>query len=660
MPKDITARVQRLERMLPLVALLAWTQMTRAAVLKPADVDGFFVTPAAPSVLRWNVESGQLVAPVQYTIRDYWGSPVASGRATPAAGNTVEATVKLAQGFYELELPATKQQFGVVSLPAYSGGRDPLFCVDSALSWLVRDDQLRQGLVRVLRRSGVAMSRERLSWAQINPTPAAWQWEGSGRYEAVRRLYHDHHVAVLEMVHDAPAWSGKVGRYPKDLVGTARAWRQIAAQWRPAWGALEIWNEPDIHFGANLPADQYVSLVKTIAYALARRDRAELPLVGGAFAHCNRLFLQTAAENGLLDCVDAVSFHTYGRAPEMEALIGDYRLWLRAYGREAMPLWITECGRPWRRGPDRPPVDQDAASALDITMKAVEARAGGIARYFAFVYPFYEEGDNNFGMMGRRGTPLRSMAAYARLVSVLGHKRYLGDLNCDDPGLRRARVFGNDRETVAVLYTARPDAKARVKLGVPALRVEGIDGRTLEVALDGTVPTADGLTYVWLERQALGDRLRPDTPTRRLWTIAQQSPPQRPPSSPIVLRFEPDRGLMEGRTDGYHLTSKTPHPQAGPRQAGTPLPLKVRVFNLSTEPHELTLEPTFSSKSARLTDKPTRPVKLPAEGSADVAWEADLDRALAGGRRLEVTVSAQPRHAAAVAPLVISLVGQAR
>jgi hypothetical protein len=659
MRKEITVKVQRLGRMLPLVGLLAWAQMTRAAVLKPADVALFFVTPERPSVLRWNVESGQLVAPVQYTIRDYWGNSVASGRATPAAGDAVEAAVKLAQGFYALDLPATKQQFGVVSLPAYSGGRGPFFCIDSALSWLVRDDRLRQGLVRVLRRSGVAMSRERLSWAQISPAAAKWQWEGSGRYDAVRRLYHDQHVEVLEMVHDAPAWSGKVGRYPKDLVAAAQAWRQIAAQWRRTWGGLEIWNEPDIHFGANLPADQYVSLVKAIAYALGR-DRAELPLVGGAFAHCNRLFLKTAAENGLLDAVDAVSFHTYGRAPEMEALIGNYRSWLRAYGREAMPLWITECGRPWRRGPDRPPVDQDAASALDITMKAVEARAGGIARYFAFVYPFYEEGENNFGMMGRRGTPLRSMAAYAQLVAVLGQKRYLGDLSCDDPGLRRARLFGDDRETVAVLYTGRPDAKARVKLGVPVLRVEGIDGRTLEAAPDGTVPIADGLTYVWLDRQALGDHLRTDTPTRRLWTIAQQRPPQRLPPSPIVLRFEPDRGVMEARTDGYHLAAKTPHPQAGARQAGTPLPLKVRVFNLSTEPRELTLELTFSSTSVRVTDKPTRPVKVPAEGSADVMWEADLGEALAAGGRLEVTVSAQPKQAAPVAPLVISVVSRAR
>lgn len=49
-----------------------------------------------------------------------------------------------------------------------------------------------------------------------------------------------------------------------------------------------------------------------------------------------------------------------------------------------MPLWLTESGRPWKQGPDRPPIDQDQTSALDITMKGIESQACGIARYFPF------------------------------------------------------------------------------------------------------------------------------------------------------------------------------------------------------------------------------------------------------------------------------------
>ncbi len=648
MYEKTTLRLLSLRRVAVLIGALTCAEIATAAALRPVAVERFFVTPNERSVLRFRVESPELAGPVEYTLRDYWDRPVGSGQAKLARAGAVEVSVSLSQGFYDLDLPATRQRFGVVSLPAYAGKRDPFFSIDSALSWLVRDDELREGLVKALRRSGVAMSRERLRWSQVNPAERKWDWEASDRYDSLRQLYARERVDVLEMFHDAPAWSGRVGKYPKDLVGTARAWRQIGRRWHRTWGALEVWNEPDIHFGANLSADQYVPLVKTAAYAMAQ-ERIDLPLVGGAFAHCNQAFLRTAAENGMLDCVDAVSFHTYGRAPEMEPLVGRYRAWLRTHKREAMPLWITECGRPWRRGPDRPPADQDADSALDVCMKAVEARAGGVARYFAFVYPFYEERDNNFGLMGRRGTPLRSMAAYARLASLLAEKRYLGDLACDDAAVQRARVFGDRRETVAVLYTGRPDAKAKVTLGMPVLRIEGIDGRGLEAARDGSLSVPDGLVYVWLDRKKLGDRLRTDTLTMRLWQVADQEPPRRQAPSPIVLRFETDGERMESKTDGYHLKTKT----------AKRLPLRVRVFNLSSQPQELTLKLALSAKSARLIGPQTRPAKLAAEASTEVTWEADLTGALAATERLDVSVTAQGKGAGSITPLVISLVGGA-
>ena len=61
-------------------------------------------------------------------------------------------------------------------------------------------------------------------------------------------------------------------------------------------------------------------------------------------------------------------------------------------------------------------------------MKGVEARACGVARYFPFVLPYYDENNNNFGMTDRRGSPMLSLAAYAQMIRVLGQDSYLGDL----------------------------------------------------------------------------------------------------------------------------------------------------------------------------------------------------------------------------------------
>ena len=98
----------------------------------------------------------------------------------------------------------------------------------------------------------------------------------------------------------------------------------------------------------------------------------------------------------------------------------------------------------------------------------------------------------------------------------------LGDLACDDRSVRRARVFGDEGRTVAVIYTGEPDGRAIVRLGLPVLKLEGIDGRALEAAADGAVPVPDGLVYAWLDRAKLAARLQTDTVAMRLTKMAIQ------------------------------------------------------------------------------------------------------------------------------------------
>ncbi len=619
-------------RTLLAAALLLGAGVVDAATLTPIHAERFFVTPGEPAVLRWQVE-GALEGPVEAIIRDYCDRPVAAVPAEVTPEGTLELSLQLPAGFYDIELPAVAQRFGVMSLAAYEGRRDPFFSIDAAMSWLVGSDRVREGLVKVLNRTGVAMSRERLNWGQISPAEGQWDWDSPLHYETLRRTYAEHGVEVLEMFHGTTRWAGHVGKYPEDLVGTMRAWGQIGRRWRPTWTAMEVWNEPDIFFGGNLPADQYVPLVKTFAYAFDRAE-VDVPLVGGVFAHFLPPYLDNAARNGLLENVDVASFHTYGRAPGMEDLIGKYRSWLEAPGRAAVPLWVTECGRPWKRGPGRPPADQDAESALDITMKAVESRACGIARYFAFVYPFYEERDNNFGMMGRHATPLRSMAAYARLTSLLAHKRYLGDLQCDDETIQRARVFGDDRQTVAVVYTGRADARAKLKLDLPTKRVEGIDGRVLAVGEDGSLPVPDGLVHVWLDREVLGDRLGTDTTAMRLSSISRREPPRPKAPSPIVLRYQFDPEAVDAKSGGYYVEGEL---------QGRML-LKVRVFNLSPKPRDLRLRGELKSwppeRGVVIVLLEAQAAHVPPEDAVDITWQVDLSEAFGAGDRIEASFEA--------------------
>ncbi len=334
------------------------------------------------------------------------------------------------------------------------------------------------------------------------------------------------------------------------------------------------------------------------------------------------------AQSRLLDRVDVISFHTYGHAAEMESLVGKYRGWLREHDAGSMPLWITECGRPWKKGPERPPLEEDAVSALDITMKGVEARACGIARYFPFVYPYFEENANNFGMMDRRATPLRSVAAYAQMIRALGRQAYMGDLKQDAPGLVRARLFGDDRQAIAVLYTSRPDPLAVLKLDLPATRIEGIDGRPLKPAAPDTIPIPDGLTYVWLDRAKLGDRLQADTPARRLH--ADTAKTHKRTSSPIVLRYQFDPARVQPSAKGYRLKGTAP--------AGT-MPFVVRAFNLSGQPVSVHLVLNVEGGETPAIGPPAD-LTIRAQSHADATWTVDPAGLLSKKGRATLIVSA--------------------
>jgi hypothetical protein len=664
------------------LAFLALPGAVLGATLKPASVTQFFVTPEKPARLQWKVEAGTLAEPLEYSLRDYGGSstgvspvpvsPGASGRAKLLDGGAVEVALQPHQGFFEIEFPATKQRFGIVSLPASQDvPPDKFFCIDGALSWLVRDDEIREGLVQAAHRSGIRTIRERLTWGAVHPAPDRWDWQTDAHYDTLRRACLKHRVEVLEMAHDGPRWMGHVGpRYPENLVASARSWQKIAQQWRPTWGGLEVWNEPDIFFGGNLPADQYVPLVKAISHGLGEPLPLRWPLVGGVMAHCNRQFLDTAARNGILDSIDVFSFHTYSRAPEMEGLVEKYRAWLKDYGHESMPLWLTECGRPWKTGPERPPVDQDAESALDITMKAVEAKACGIDRYFAFVYPYFEEGKNNFGMMDKRATPLRSFAAYAQMARVLANRSYLGDLKHNDKRLLRARVFLGVRafdtprevpSAIAVLYTGRVDPAAMVKIELPVSRIEGIDGRELKPTAAGEIPVPGGMVYVWPESDdALGlETWQSDETLRRVDTktkavalrrAARQRESKRIAPSPIILRYQWDDKLVEPTSEGYRFRADPPKK----------MPVAVRVFNLANQPRELKLRLSFHEKEVPIVGPNPQQAKVPAEGFVDVRWEADVSIASAPSKGLRVIVTAQSEGDPRPATLAFDLMEQKR
>ncbi|MDR2754628.1 MAG: cellulase family glycosylhydrolase [Planctomycetaceae bacterium] len=629
-----------------LLLVLSFTTPLFAVTLKPENIEQFFITPDTESTIRF-----QMIGDGKIETTEFRLSGVET-KTIPAVvdGNIIAATVNLPRGFWEIELGT--QRFGIVSFPVFQGKTDQFFAIDAALSWLVGDDQLRTGLVKSAKRNGISMIRERLSWNDIEPKAEQFEWETGRRYDSVRKLCQAQGVEVLELFHNAPNWMEKIEKYPSDLVKTAKSWNTIADYWNTTWGGFEIWNEPEISFGAELPADQYVPVARAIAYQL-KQSGIPTPLFGGVMAHFHPVWLKNAAENGLLHDVDGFSFHSYDHAPSLEKLIGNYRNWLKESGYESMPLWLTECGRPWKRGTERPPVDQDLVSAVDITMKGVESRCCGVERYFPFVYPYYDERESNFGMMDKLGTPCQSIAAYIQLIHVLSGSEYVGDLKIDDSAVLRARVFepltfnseiDNRKELVTVFYTGTVSQQKTLKISVGNIKkVESLFGEPLKLSDNGELPIrSNSLYYVWFDKASIAEHLKTDTNTMKLYQSVKKPRKRNEKIPEVVLRFQYDKEKIPATPDGYFI----------PQDVENPLPMKFRVFNLDRNEKKYNLRFEIDSTADTQNE-----VVVTGHGFTDVVWNFPLEKTgLSTGelQTLRVTVNEDKNRS-----LVLNLRGEA-
>ncbi len=500
----------------------------------------------------------------RYFYSDYQGNQLAEGVAVfDPEHRLLTASPPPGRGFAELVYPALGIRAGVMTDDPPPREADEFFAVDSSFSWgspPAGEREIRAYL-RILKRCGILWNRDRLSWSAIAPAPDRFQFDG--RYGLYRRLAEEEGIRTLDVFHDTPDWLeprrqpkrlGPVA-YPSKLKEAGENWARILDRWQGTTRALEVWNEPDL---SPYPyPDQIAGFTKALSRQLRGNDTV---IVGGVFAHPwpGTALQEACLANGMLDAVDAMSYHTYADVGAMEATFGGLRERESAlrHPRAGIPIWITECGTPWTEGGGRAIPSQDRFSAAEIVGKAVELRALGAERYFAFEFKFYQEGRKNFGMMDARDTPMRSMAAYAHAAKILAGKAYIGDLT----GVRavRSRVFSDGTAAVAALYVPADGKRTALKLpaGFPPCRITGIDGRPLAVR-NGGVDCRDGVVYLHFPEAAAKAFLKSDTRAMKYFRMARDFDRKPRATPPVVFRSLLDVSTMTADAFGYNLA----HPE---------------------------------------------------------------------------------------------------
>lgn len=478
--------------------------------LRPVDVSQF-IAPAEVAInLQFSVGARVCNQSATYVVQDYSGAEESRGvvHCKPTDG-ILELPLKLHRGYHEIRFPAINSTYGVIALSRVNESVSEFFSIDTAFSYLESSPVNRSQFLGQLSRLGIGAVRDRINWNELHPDQGGWNGSGQHQFDDLRQLYAKAGIKVVDVLHGLPV--NPAGYFPSSTASVA-AVSEIAAHWGEIWNGIEVSNEPDHNrIYDNLSPEEQGTYQKqyadyaSLASRRIRQAAPTVPVVGGAFAYAlagdkvdSSKFAEGVAAAGLLQSVDAISFHTYVDPKALKRDIGSFKDWLRRSGAADMPLWITEAGWAWKRGPERPPPDQDQASALQIAGKAIVAYGMGINRYYAFVYPYYEEKDKNFGMTGKERTPLRSLAAYEQVAKALSRARPLTGVNNILGGEGLAALFKTPNGAVMAIYDNGP-RKNTSCLEVPfkPVRVEGIDGRPL-LASDGKICPSDGLIYVWI------------------------------------------------------------------------------------------------------------------------------------------------------------------
>lgn len=553
---------------------------------KIRDWDAFYFAPEKKHSFELYNSSVVPGTKIQHEIRNYTDQVIERGECIVANNGLLSIPLQLPEGYYEITLVGQNRKIRLWGRNQFIGKRDPFFGIDAGYSWFPGGTR-ELAMMRALYNYGIHSVRERLSYRQIQEnidSGKSWNDGQAKYYLDVRRRLKAQNLDILDCFHDAPASRGgnpkawNSSNYPTDLNAVSRDWKTFFKELNGLDNSMEIWNEPD-GFSAG-PVTLYVPLVKAVAWSYAQSG-AKMNLVGGVFSELAPAdFIETAARDGLLDYVDAVSFHTYSGPVEVEKQIREYFDLFRKYNREGMPLLITEAGRPysheawWEQG--------NAASW--IIAKAVAARACGLAGYYPFIAQVFSQnsgsgGEMNFSMLDMDSAPRRSMAAYLNMAGELSNLEYLGNLSCDDPLVFSCPVFGNSNRMVAVPLTLRVQAETRIAVDAPITAVRGIDGRKLVCSEDQRIPAPDGVTYLELDPQQMNTKytqsLLRDTCYMKLYKRARK-PLQPKKVTPIILGFRPDEKYLSCKQrllDGFHIA----------QESVSAFPFRVNIFHLGTE-----------------------------------------------------------------------------
>jgi hypothetical protein len=262
-------------------------------------------------------------------------------------------------------------------------------------------------------------------WADVAPARGAWDFE---RLDAIVAQAAARRVPVLYTLGSTPRWASarpdEAGPYgpgcaaePARLADWDEYVRRVAARYRGAIEAYELWNEPNFSDVARDrgapgfytgPVGAMVEMARAARAAIAALDPAARLLTPGFTNGPDRLALFLDAGGAPL--VDGVAYHFYSAdSARFIAQVAEVREVMRRRGLATLPLWNTECGV------DAGTLRGDASLAgAKLAQFLLLGAALGLARFH-----YYAWDDGHSGMTGADAASRARAAAWTRTTAWL-------------------------------------------------------------------------------------------------------------------------------------------------------------------------------------------------------------------------------------------------
>lgn len=475
---------------------------------------------------------------------DYDGKTVSEGRSEDGVAHLG----KLPVGYYEVRRKgsATRTTAAVLAPLVVRPSVDSPICVDAAMAWFYNRDQM-PAVANLCALAGVSRVRDRLNWAQLEPS--AGEFAAPGVYDDSAAAQAAAGLTVLQVNHISPKWAGDdPKRFPPDLRDAFRFYRAMAQRWRGSVTAFEPWNEADIDmFGGHTGAEM-ASLQKA-AYLGLKAGNPRVIACMNVFAINRPESLDDLDANEVAPYFDTFNFHHYSGVEKYPAMYASFRR--VAAGK---PMWVTEFQIPlqWSGNPVAKELSDEnlRLQAQYVPKTFASGLHEGPAAMFYFVLPQYSEGQTQYGLLHGDLTPRPAYVALAAAGRLLADAKPIGRLDPASPGV------------TAYLFNARPDGPARVVL----VAWTGDEARDLDLHVKplalfdhlGRAITIDR-TVAHLSRQPIYAVLPADAAARFAVTASKAIEPRiTAAASPVVLQAVMRRGDIELNDSALRVSSLKP------------------------------------------------------------------------------------------------------